>query len=192
MLHIHYCLASGEKKLTGAKINSVILTKKILCPVHFATGRCCENVILVITRWPLLPATVTTGQCGELLYPPPPMASEFGKSLIKYPSPEIFKFLNNNNDYASILPTKGQIFPGPPLSCPGVLPAPVLSLFVSLLHRPASCGYHFHPILMNYSGRTDGPLSTVITSRLFVFHFIWIVSCVHHWRSLSPLISFKV
>ena len=92
--------------------------------MHFATGRCCENVILVITRWPLLPATVTTGQCGELLYPPPPMASEFGKSLIKYPSPEIFKFLNNNNDYASILPTKGQIFPGPPLSCPGVLPPP--------------------------------------------------------------------
>ena len=126
MLHIHYCLASGEKKLTGAKINSVILTKKFLLPVHFATGRCCENVILVNTRWPLLMATVTTGQCGELLYPPPPMASEFGKSLIKYPSPEIFKFLNNNNNYASILPTKGQIFPGPPLSCPGVLPRPCL------------------------------------------------------------------
>ena len=71
-------------------------------------------------------------------------------------------------------------------------PVPVLRLFVSLLQRPASCGYHFHPILMNYSGRTDGPLSTVITSRLFVFHFIWIVSCVHHWRSLSPLIPFKV
>ena len=31
---------------------------------------------------------------------------------------------------------------------------------------------------MNYSDRTDGPLATVITSRLFVFHFIWIVSCV--------------